>query len=404
MPSSSLNGRKILLGVSGSIAAYKSVYLARLLTRQGAEVRILMTPTATGFVAPITFSSLTRYPVSHEIMAEGQWNNHVEMGLWADLYVVAPATAHTLSGMAAGRCDNLLLASYLSARCPVMVAPAMDLDMWEHPSTRRNLHLLESDGVGIIPVGHGELASGLSGPGRMAEPEDILRHLEGHFRRSGSLAGRRFLVTAGPTREALDPVRFLSNHSTGKMGVAIAEELSARGGEVHLVLGPGSVRPLDPRIAVFDVETALEMLSASEELFPSCDAAVFTAAVADYRPAAPAAHKIPKGEMSVELKLERNPDIAATLGARRRPGQVLVGFALETDEGLERAREKMDRKQLDLIVLNTLADEGAGFGTDTNKVTFIGRDNKTHIFGLKPKAEVAADLADELARLLNPQP
>lgn len=403
MASSSLNGRKILLGVSGSIAAYKSVYLARLLTRQGAEVRVLMTPTATGFISPITFSSLTRYPVSHEIMAEGQWNNHVEMGLWADLYLIAPATANTLSGLASGRCDNLLLASFLSARCPVMVAPAMDLDMWEHPATRRNLDVLQGDGVEVVPVGHGELASGLSGPGRMAEPEQIVHHIEHHFQRGGSLAGRRILVTAGPTREALDPVRFLSNHSTGKMGVAIAEALASRGAEVHLVLGPGAVRPSDSRVAVFDVESALEMLSAAEEIFASCDAAVFTAAVADYRPADPAAHKVPKGEMPMELKLERNPDIAATLGARRRPGQVLVGFALETDEGVERAREKMLRKNLDLVVLNTLADEGAGFGTDTNKVTFIGRDNKTQVFGLKPKVEVADDLADELARLLNPQ-
>lgn len=403
MATLSLNGRKILLGVSGSIAAYKSVYLARLLTRQGAEVRVLMTPTATGFISPITFSSLTRFPVPHEIMAEGQWNNHVDMGLWADLYLVAPATANTLSGMASGRCDNLLLASYLSARCPVMVAPAMDLDMWDHTATRRNLRILEGDGVAIVPVGHGELASGLSGPGRMAEPEDIVRHLERHFQRGAGMEGRRILVTAGPTREALDPVRFLSNHSTGKMGVAIAEELASRGAEVHLVLGPGSVRPSDPRIAVFDVETALEMLSAAEEVFSFCDVAIFTAAVADYRPAEPAVHKIPKGDMPAQLKLERNPDIAATLGERRRPGQVLVGFALETDDGVDRAREKMVRKHLDLVVLNTLADEGAGFGTDTNKVTFIGRDNKTQVFGLKPKAEVAADLADELARLLNPQ-
>lgn len=395
-----LSGKKILLGVSGSIAAYKAVYLTRLLTRERAEVRVVMTPTAAAFISPVTFSTLSRYPVQHAIMAEGQWNNHVDMGLWADLYLIAPATAHTLGGMAQGRCDNLLLAAYLSARCPVMIAPAMDLDMWQHPSTRRNLALLQSDGVQVIPVGDGELASGLSGPGRMAEPEHIVDFVRGFLQASRTMEGLEVLITAGPTREALDPVRFLSNHSTGKMGIALADTLAARGATVHLVLGPVSLRPSHQEVRVIPVQSAEEMLAASAEVFPRCQVAVFAAAVADYRPAQVAGEKIKKTSGNLSLELVKNPDIAATLGARKQPGQVLAGFALETSAGLEEARAKRVAKHLDLIVLNSLQDAGAGFGTDTNKVTFIGPDNNPRVFGLKSKTGVAADIADELASLL----
>jgi phosphopantothenoylcysteine decarboxylase / phosphopantothenate---cysteine ligase len=400
MSAPTLSGKKILLGISGSIAAYKSVYLTRLLTREGAEVRVVMTPSAVSFIAPITFSTLSRYPVQHAIMAEGQWNNHVEMGLWADLFLIAPATAHTLSGMAQGRCDNLVLAAYLSARCPVMIAPAMDLDMWQHPATRRNLELLQSDGVQVIPVGEGELASGLSGPGRMAEPEHIAAFVRDYLTSTRQLEGTEILLTAGPTREGLDPVRFISNHSTGKMGIALADELARRGATVHLVLGPVSLQPSQPGVQVIPVGSAREMLAAAETVFPRCQAAVFAAAVADYRPVQTSGEKIKKSGETLRLELVKNPDIAATLGARKQPGQVLVGFALETSAELEHARAKRADKHLDLIVLNSLRDAGAGFGADTNKVTFIGADNNPREFGLKSKTGVAADIADELCRLL----
>ncbi len=397
-----LTGKKILLGISGSIAAYKAVFLTRLLIRQGAEVRVLMTPSATTFVAPITFSTLSRHPVQYEIMAEGEWNNHVELGLWADLYLIAPATANTLSGMAQGRCDNLLLAAYLSARCPVMIAPAMDLDMWEHPSTRRNLKLLLSDMVQLIPVGHGELASGLSGPGRMAEPEVILDHLEQFFQVDQTLAGNTILITAGPTQEALDPVRFISNHSSGKMGVSLANELASRGAIVHLVLGPCKLAPYHPNINVVNVVSALEMMEASKAIFPTCQAAIFAAAVADYRPAQVASDKIKKSGDHIELQLIKNPDIAATLGRSKQPGQILIGFALETEAEEKNALQKLESKNLDFIVLNSLRDPGAGFETDTNKVTLFFRDTKSRALGLKAKTALAVDIVDELARLLIP--
>lgn len=398
-----LTGRKILLGISGSIAAYKAVFLTRLLTRQGAEVRVIMTPSATAFVAPITFSTLSRHPVQYEIMGEGEWNNHVELGLWADLFIIAPATANTLSGMAQGRCDNLLLAAYLSARCPVMIAPAMDLDMWEHPSTQRNVHQLLGDEVKLIPVGHGELASGLSGPGRMAEPEVILDHIQQFLQADQTLAGYTILITAGPTQEALDPVRFISNHSSGKMGISLAEELASRGASVHLVLGPSRLAPSHPGVQVIHVISALEMLQASEAIFPHCQAAIFAAAVADYRPEQMEPDKIKKSGDHIELQLVKNPDIAATLGRRKQPGQILVGFALETRDEEKHALQKLESKNLDFIVLNSLRDPGAGFETDTNKVTLYFRDTKSRALGLKAKTAVAGDIADELARLLIPK-
>lgn len=404
MGNTSLAGRKILLGVSGSIAAYKTVFLTRLLVREGAEVRVIMTPSAAAFVSPLTFSTLSRNPTRHELMSESEWHNHVELGLWADLFVIVPATAHTLSGMAEGRCDNLLLAVYLSARCPVWVAPAMDLDMWTHPATRRNLARLAADGVRLIDVGDGELASGLSGPGRVAEPEALLEEIR-HFLASAPVfGGMEVLITAGPTREALDPVRFLTNHSSGKMGVALADEMARRGALVHLVLGPAAAASGHPGVETIPVVSAAEMMEAAAAVFPRCRIAIFAAAVADYRPATTATGKIKKQGDSLSLELVKNPDIAASLGARKQKGQILAGFALETDAGEDEARKKLKAKKLDLIVLNTLQDAGAGFGTDTNKVTFLTADNKTRRFGLKSKKEVAADIADELACLVQAAP
>jgi phosphopantothenoylcysteine decarboxylase/phosphopantothenate--cysteine ligase len=395
-----LRGKKILIGVAGSIAAYKSVFLLRLLVRAGAEVRVVMTPAATSFIGPVNFSTLSGHPVHIRILEEGDWQNHVELGLWADLYLIAPLTANTLSSLAHGRCDNMVTAAYLSARCPVMIAPAMDLDMWLHPATRRNLQLLMDDGVQLLPVGEGELASGLHGPGRMAEPEQILEAVSQFFRRNQSLAGMEILVTAGPTREAIDPVRYVSNHSSGKMGIAIADALAARGGRVHLLLGPTHHRPQSPEVHVILVETARDMLAEAESLFPQCRAAVFAAAVADYRPQEVAPHKLKKKGETHALTMTANPDIAATLGSRKQAGQVLVGFALETDNELVHARTKLLSKHQDFIVLNSLRDPGAGFGGDTNQVRFLYPDNNVKAFGLKSKRAVAEDIVEELAGLL----
>lgn len=390
------------MGITGSIAAYKAAFLTRLLVRAGAEVRVVMTPSAARFISPLTLSTLSQHPVMTEIMDEGQWNNHVEMGLWADRIVVAPATANTLAAMASGRCDNLLLAIILSARCDVLVAPAMDLDMWAHPATRRNMETLLKDGVKVIPVGDGELASGLVGPGRMAEPEEILRFLIDDLRPVRDLAGKTVMVTAGPTQEALDPVRYLTNHSSGKMGVAIADELARRGASVRLLLGPVDVRPQQPSVSVIPVVTARDLLRAAEQEFPSCDAAVLAAAVADYRPATEATEKIKKtgDNDTLSLDLVRNPDIAATLGASKGKGQVLVGFALETTNELAYARKKLAAKNFDFIVLNSLRDEGAGFAGDTNKISLVYPSGDPVSFGLKSKTAVAADIVDALTALL----
>lgn len=397
-----LQGKRILLGISGSIAAYKAAFLTRLLVKAGAEVRVVMTPSATRFVSSLTLSTLSKHAVYSEIMDDGQWNNHVELGLWADRIVIAPATANTLAAMANGSCDNLLLAAVLSARCPVLVAPAMDLDMWAHPSTRRNVTTLEADGVRFIPVGDGELASGLSGPGRMAEPEDILNYLTLDLKRTQDLKGKRIMVTAGPTQEALDPVRYLTNHSSGKMGIALAEELASRGADVVLLLGPVDLSPKHPGIQISHITTARDLFAAAQSVFSSCDAAVLAAAVADYRPATEATEKIKKtgNNETLTLELVRNPDIAATLGSAKRPGQVLVGFALETSNELAHAREKLKTKNLDLIVLNSLQDTGAGFAGDTNKISLIYPDTEPKTFNLKSKTAVATDIVDALAQLL----
>lgn len=398
MTDSPLAGKHIILGITGGIAAYKSVMLLRLFVKAGAEVQVVATPAALEFITPVTLSSLSQKPVISRFFTAntGEWHSHVDLGLWADAMVVAPATACTLAKMATGVADNMLVTTYLSARSQVFVAPAMDFDMMKHPTTRRNLATLRADGVRIIEPGTGELASGLSGRGRMEEPENIVRALEEYFAGEAAkpLAGKTVLITAGPTYERIDPVRFIGNFSTGKMGFALAAEAARLGADVKLVCGPVSVHPqLPDSVEEIPVESAREMLAACEKVFPQADYAVFAAAVADYAPAHPAERKIKREHEGIDcIELVKNPDIAATLGHRRRPGQVLVGFALETDNARANAAEKLRRKNMDLIVLNSLADSGAGFGTDTNKVSIIGRDGQERDFALKSKAEVAADV------------
>ncbi len=398
-----LDGKKILVGVSGSIAAYKAAMLVRLLVKQGAEVQVLMTAAAKGFISPLTLSTLSRRPVFSEVSSEEGWNNHVDLGLWADAYVIAPATANTLAQMARGLCDNMVTAVYLSARCPVLFAPAMDLDMWTHPATRSNVESLQSYGNRLIPVGHGELASGLIGEGRMAEPEEILDHLEVLFQIHEPLQGKKVLITAGPTHEALDPVRFLGNRSSGKMGLALAREARRLGAEVDLILGPVTL-PIDaPGVSVHRVESAREMADQALALFSQCQIGILAAAVADYRPAETQSKKIKSQDEEWTLRLVRNPDIAASLGERKGADQILVGFALETQDGIEHARAKLKKKKLDLIVLNTLEDEGAGFGHDTNKVTLIAARGEVRGFDLKTKQEVARDILAEIVALSEAQ-
>lgn len=395
-----LQGKKIILGISGSIAAYKAANLTRLLVKAGAEVQILMTRAAGDFITPLTLSTLSKRPVISDIHTGESWNSHVDLGLWADALVLAPVTATTLGKLASGIADNILVATYLSARCPVFFAPAMDVDMWKHPSTRRNVQLLESFGNRLIEVGYGELASGLTGEGRMAEPEEILELLDRYFAGTQTLVGKRALVTAGPTYEAIDPVRFIGNNSSGKMGIAIAECLAENGALVDLVLGPSSLQPKHPNISLTRVRSAQEMYEASMVLFEQADMAVLSAAVADYRPAKPSAEKIKKDKADLHIDLEPTPDIAATLGARKKPGQVLAGFALETENELENAGKKRQKKNFDFIVLNSLRDPGAGFHHDTNKITLIHSDNKTEEFELKSKRAAAEDIVAALIRYL----
>jgi len=395
----SLRGKKILLGVSGSIAAYKSAVLLRLLMKEGCEVRVIMTSSAKDFVSPLTFSTLSHNPVATDVHDQGQWTNHVEWGLWADLMIIAPATAHTIAKCALGLASDMLAATYLSARCPVFFAPAMDLDMWHHPSTQENISRLQSYGNFMIDVGIGELASGLSGPGRLAEPEDILATLADYFHYTQDMLGLKVLINAGPTYEAIDPVRYIGNHSTGKMGVAIAEEFARRGAEVHLVLGPESVEPENDQIQIDKVSSADEMLAACTLQFGKVDVTVLAAAVADYRPAQIATEKIKKNADHLTLELVRTPDIAAALGKAKRQDQVLVGFALETTDGEANAREKMIRKNMDMIVLNNPRDTGAGFGYDTNKVSFLFPDNKQMDFELKSKKAVARDIVEAIHQM-----
>lgn len=389
---------KVILGISGSIAAYKSAFLTRLLVKKGADVQVLMTEAATAFIAPLTLSTLSKRPVFTDVRSEAGWNNHVELGLWADALVIAPATANTLAQLANGLCDNVLSAVYLSARCPVFVAPAMDVDMWHHPATQANVRRLQEHGVKIIPVGHGELASGLVGDGRMAEPEDIVAFLEKHFASGQPLAGKTALVTAGPTHEPLDPVRFLGNHSTGKMGIAIAEKLADAGATVRLVLGPTHLKTTHPAIETVRIQSAQEMFEACTAVFPQTDISVLAAAVADYRPKVFSETKIKKKDDDLSLELAKTVDIAANLGRQKRPGQLLVGFALETNDEATNAQLKLEKKNLDFIVLNSMRDAGAGFGHDTNKVSFLRRDGSRTDFDLKQKTDVAADIVTEIIR------
>lgn len=398
-----LKGKNIILGISGGIAAYKSVVLLRQLVKGGAQVQVVMTPNAREFIQPVTLSSLSQRPVVTEFFSAntGEWHSHVSLGEWADAMIVAPATASTLAKMANGVADNMLVTTYLSARCPVFVAPAMDLDMMAHPTTTRNLATLAADGVHIIEPETGELASGLSGRGRMEEPEKIAAVLDAFFAADGPLAGKKVLITAGPTYERIDPVRFIGNFSTGKMGYAIAEEAASRGAEVTLVSGPTALSVSSPRIRRIDVESAREMLAASQVAFENADIAIMTAAVADYAPAHVFDSKIKREKAEFDnIELVKNPDIAATLGRAKRPGQILVGFALETDHAMANGRDKLERKNLDMIVVNSLADKGAGFGTDTNKISIISAGSDTPAdYPLKSKKAVAADILDFIATL-----
>lgn len=388
----------VILGISGSIAAYKSAILTRLLAKQGASVQVLMTEAATGFIAPLTLSTLSKHPVYTDVRSDAGWNNHVELGLWANALVIAPASANTLAKMANGICDNILCAVFLSARCPVFVAPAMDVDMWHHPATQRNLSNLKTMGVHVLPVGYGELASGLTGEGRMAEPEDIVAYLNDFIAQKRALLGKKALVTAGPTFEPLDPVRFIGNHSSGKMGIAIAEALADQGADVDLVLGPTAHGTQHPKIKTHRVQSAQDMYEACAPLFPAADVAVLAAAVADYRPATFSETKIKKKDDALQLELAKTIDIAATLGKQKREDQLFVGFALETNDETSNALGKLMRKNFDFIVLNSLRDAGAGFGHDTNRITILRRDGSQQAFGLKSKVEVANDIVAEIVK------
>ncbi len=398
---SSLAGKKIILGVCGSIAAYKAAYLVRLLITEGCSVRVIMTTSACDFISPLTMSTLSKHAVATDIHNEASWNNHVEWGLWADAMIIAPATAHTLARCALGLSADMLSATYLSARCPVFFAPAMDLDMWQHPATIENISRLQSFGNFIIDVGTGELASGLIGPGRMAEPQEIIDRISEYFQFTQDMTGLQVLINAGPTYEAIDPVRYVGNHSTGKMGVAIAEEFSLRGSHVTLILGPDSVLPADEQIHIEKVTTADEMLAACESHFKSSDVTVLAAAVADYKPSIVAPEKIKKGADKMTIELVRTPDVAASLGKKKKSNQILVGFALETQNGEQNAVEKMLKKNMDMIVLNNPNDPGAAFGHDTNKVTFLFPDNKRQDFELKSKKDVARDIVDAISQIKN---
>jgi phosphopantothenoylcysteine decarboxylase/phosphopantothenate--cysteine ligase len=393
-----------LLAVTGSIAAYKSAYLVRLLKASGAEVKVVLSPGALDFITPLTFSTLSENAVHSDFTEDkntGVWTRHVDMALWADLIIVAPLSANTMSKMAAGQSDNFLLAVYMSARCHVMLAPAMDHDMYLHEATQNNLRKLLDFGHQILKPGEGSLASGLTGMGRMAEPMEILSEVTSYFHPNLPLKGKKALVTAGPTYERIDPVRFVGNFSSGKMGFAIAAELASRGAEVVLVSGPSSLKMDHPQITRIDVVTAAEMYQACIQNFEATDIAVMAAAVADYTPSQVASEKIKKGASQWTLTFEKTIDIAAHLGKIKRQDQILIGFALETDHEAEYAFAKLTKKNFDFIVLNSLRDEGAGFGTDTNKISLIWPDNKRQDFGLKSKTKVAFDIVSEIERLFH---
>ncbi|SHG24459.1 bifunctional phosphopantothenoylcysteine decarboxylase/phosphopantothenate--cysteine ligase CoaBC [Flavobacterium defluvii] len=394
-----LNGKKILLGVSGGIAAYKTASLVRLFIKAGAHVQVIMTPASKDFVTPLTLSTLSKNPVHSSFFNDDNedavWNNHVELGLWADLMLIAPATANTMSKMASGNCDNLLIATYLSAKCPVYFAPAMDLDMYKHPSTLSSFNTLKQFGNIIIPAEKGELASGLSGEGRMAEPENIIAFLEADLESKLPLKGKKILITAGPTYEAIDPVRFIGNHSSGKMGFDIANQAANLGAEVILVSGPTHYKTKNSSIEVISVMSAQEMYDACHKYYDNVDAAIAAAAVADYKPKEVALQKIKKNANEFSIELEKTKDILSSLGAAKK-SQFLIGFALETENEIENAKLKIQKKNLDLIVLNSLQDEGAGFKKATNKVTFIDKDFNIEPMELKSKEFVAVDILNKV--------
>ncbi|MDR1343264.1 MAG: bifunctional phosphopantothenoylcysteine decarboxylase/phosphopantothenate--cysteine ligase CoaBC [Prevotellaceae bacterium] len=398
-----LSGKKIVLGVTGSIAAYKAAALVRLLVKSGAEVKVLMTNAAKQFITPLTLATLSRHPVLVEFFSpeNGEWNSHVKLGLWADLVLVAPASANTIGKMACGIADNLLLTTYLSSKCPTAVAPAMDLDMYAHAAHQQNLNLLRSRGVLVIAPACGELASGLQGQGRMEEPEEIVKRLQAFFEKKSHLSGKHFLVTAGPTYESIDAVRFIGNYSSGKMGYAIAEELAARGAQVTLLSGPVSITASHAGITLCKVTSAQEMFDAAVRIFPDTDGAVMAAAVADFTPERKVEGKLKRGENSLSLALAPTKDIAAYLGSIKKKGQALVGFALEAANEHDNALKKLREKNFDFIVLNSTNEAGAGFNVDTNKVYIIDKNGEQAACELKPKPEVAKDIVDRLQEVLN---
>ena len=397
-----LKGKKIILGITGSIAAYKAAYLVRLLVKEGAEVKVVMTPYAKEFITPLTLSALSGHPVANDMFDRqtGEWTSHVDLGLWADLFLIAPATANTIAKLAHGHADNLLCTIYLSARCPVMIAPAMDLDMFNHPATQKNIQVLEDRGHILLDTGTGELASGLTGKGRLEEPETIVKELAKFFKKKSPktpLKGKKILVSAGPTHESLDAVRYIGNHSSGKMGLAIVNALIENGAEVHLVLGPVHEVPAENELlTLYRVTSADEMYHTCMKLFPEMNGAIMAAAVGDFTPEQTKPGKVKRGKDDWTLRLKPTQDIAAGLGRQKKPGQWLVGFALETSQPEVHAMEKLRKKNLDLAVLNSLKDKGAGFGYDTNKISLIYPDGKIKRFLLKPKAEVARDIIANL--------
>ena len=395
-----LTNKKILLGVSGSIAAYKATFLVRLLIKQGAQVKVIMTNAAKDFVTPLSLSTLSKNDVLSDIAKDDSWANHVALGRWADVMLIAPLSCNTLAKMATGLCDNLLMAVYLSATCPVIVAPAMDEDMWHHPTTKNNLQKLEVYHNKITPVENGELASGLIGEGRMAEPEIIVKYLEDFFISKDELKGKNFLVTAGPTYEAIDPVRFIGNHSSGKMGIALAEELTKRGGDVTLVIGPSSEK-ISSTIKVEKVTSAAEMYEACMVIFEKVDIAIMSAAVADYTPVAIANEKIKKKEEVFTIELTKTKDILKSLGEVKRKNQFLVGFALESTNEKAYALGKLKAKNADMMVLNSLKDKGAGFGINTNKITIFDKAENEYHFETKSKVNVATDIVNTIIKLNN---
>lgn len=395
-----MQGKHILIGVTGGIAAYKTAYLIRDLVKRGAEVKVIMTEKAKAFITPLTLATLSKNPILVDFFdpTNGAWNSHVSLGLWADAYIIAPATANTIAKMAHGIADNLLTTAYLSARCPIFVAPAMDLDMYAHPTTQENISYLKGKGVNIIDAGSGFLASGLEGKGRMAEPEEISNFVADYFSASKDLAGKKVLITAGPTYEKIDPVRFIGNHSTGKMGYALAEECAARGAKVSLVSGPVQIKAKHPNINTISVTSAEEMYNAANAEFEDSNICILCAAVADFKPETQADQKIKREKDDLVIILKPTQDIAASLGAKKREDQVMVGFALETNNEAENAQGKLKRKNLDFIVLNSLKDANACFGYDTNKITIIEKDGTTKAFELKSKTEVAKDIIDNICK------